>query len=336
MDHYEKHPDGSPLSTGNFDYRAYGYDGFMGFGQDIDGNCCGTENELDCICDDQCEITDCVKWHGKIPGSATIVVPSVGLEPGGTFTVPLNQVTFDEFSGYERCPTWMPYKVTKIPYEDRQIWWQDASEYRDIPWFLRDCYPLPSEKAYLPPPCEEHVKVNEDGTIDVSQPGVETPIPLQFYGYTERPGCNDSTEFFSMRITLRFISSTLNSCGTNCREDYFPQEVCGDYARDCICTPDASRLALEITGGAQFTGFNWSCGEPARPEFNQDAEPPQYICLNNAFGFGHNTNYNPQQAKYEFTRYSIEPSPCWSGVYSSNPCDYWQRVTINMVDNPNQ
>jgi len=339
MDYYEKTTNGEALSSGNFlngQWANQGYQGFLGFGTDLNGDCCGTENtETDCVCDDDCAITDCVKWHGNVPSSATIEVPSVGLEPGGTFTMPLNPVTFDEFVGYERCPHWMPHKVTLIEHEGNQIWWQDASTYRDIPWFLRDCYPLPQEKEYLPPPCDEHVLQNPDGTIDVSQQGVEDPIPLQYYGYTERAGCNGITEFFALRITLRFISSTLNSCGVNCI-NYYENVTCGTLGQFCICTPNASQLMLDITAAFNFTGFQWNCGEPERPEFNQDAVPPAYVCMNNAASVGDSLRYNPTQTQYEITDYTLNPSPCWSNVYSSNPCDYWQKVTINFANNPNQ
>jgi len=60
MNYYEKNPDGTPLSTETFEYRLYGYDGFIGFGKDEEGNCCGTENDQYCICDDECD--DEGKW----------------------------------------------------------------------------------------------------------------------------------------------------------------------------------------------------------------------------------------------------------------------------------
>ena len=337
MNYYEKHPNGEPLSTGNFDYRAIGYNGFLGFGQDLDGNCCGTENDLDCICDDNCEETDCVKWHGNIPGSASIVGSDTGLEPGGTFSGNMQEAPFAEWTGSGKCPEWMPHKLTKIPHNGEQIWWLDATELRDVPWYLNDCY-TPAQrqqKQYLPPPCEEHVHINEDGSLDVTQPGLETPIGTQFYIDLDRPGsCNNLDEFFYLRVTLRFISSTINSCGVNCTQITNGNENCG-YTSGCICTPNAGQLMLEIAGGAQFVGERMNCGEPARPEFNQEAREPELACFNTTFGIVASLPYDPQQTEYKIYEYTGNPSPCWSNVYSSDPCDYSREITINMVPNPN-
>lgn len=49
VDYYEKHPNGDPLSTKNFDYEANGYDGFLGFGTNFFDECC-----KNCICADKC------------------------------------------------------------------------------------------------------------------------------------------------------------------------------------------------------------------------------------------------------------------------------------------
>jgi len=268
MDYYEKTASGGSLSGTNFDWKAKGYQGFMGFGVDEDGKCCE-----DCICADKC-LVDCVYWYGKKPVRALYNSNNFGFQVGG-FQMECNLNFIDPCAVENNIQEeqQFPYKIF---YEAGSDTWIPSTSYlAPFPNRLRNCVSdwqrTEDEGWYWHTPCDD----NEDFT---------TLDTLRLEGSREyTSGCRPQKNSLNAQVQLFFVSTKEQQVFDKPLED-------GTHQTISVPAGEPGLFFLDIYYSAYVSSFNGNA------------------CLDDPWGFNHIIPYDPDADEYTLRSVLSNPS----------------------------
>ena len=285
-DEYELDADGKPLRASTANWES-SYDGFMGWGEDENGDCCE-----DCICDDECaseEEWGCVEWTGKRPYTATYNSNDIGLQAGGfqMFT-DLNEVKSCTelrnwgFGNGVSSSTLHPHLIRK----KNDVWNYSTRYEAPVPTELRDCYNgwryTEDQGDDIIPPCEDFT----------SKPNLLYTGERVYTG----EGCSFSNwNYLSVSVSLLFLGGT--------HTGFEPQQPTGyPYTSSTLPSTSPDELVLSVVYGAYVSKEKPAC---SRIEFDTDGitpvktPPPDNYCLTDNWSMRHQVRYVPDQPFYK-------------------------------------